>query len=137
MSSTNEARWKQRLSNFGKALSRLDEACSKDSYTDLELAGLVQTFVFCYELGWKVLKDLLFYGGFDLKIPREIIRKGFEAGYLSENDAEIFLDAVSNRHTLGHVYKEEVAQKAETLVRNNYHPMLTRLYGTLEQRRTR
>ena len=135
MSNTDETRWKQRLSNFGKALSRLDEACRKDSYTDLELAGLVQTFASCYELGWKVLKDLLFYEGFDLKIPREIIRKGFEAGYLSENDAEIFLDAVSNRNTLSHVYNEEVAQKAETLIRNDYHPMLGRLYSTLERRR--
>ncbi len=137
MSNTDEIRWKQRLDNFGKALSQLDEACAKDEYTDLERAGLVQMFEFSFELAWKVLKDLLFYEGYDLKVPREVIRKSFEVDYLDEEDCEFFLDALAKRNLLSHTYREEVAHEAERLIKSRYHPMLRRLRDTLERRRAK
>ena len=137
MSNTDERRWQQRLDNFSKALSQLEEACEQDSYTNLERAGLIQTFVFSYELGWNVLKDLLFYEGFDLHSPREVIRKGFEMQYLDEEDCESFLDAVSRRNILSHTYREEVAREAEDLIKNRYYPTLRRLRGTLEEKRAK
>jgi len=36
-------------------------------------------FEFSYELACKTLKDLLFYGGFAVNTPREVIRKALEA----------------------------------------------------------
>ena len=135
MSNTDEIRWQQRLDNFGKALSQLDEACEQDSYTNLERAGLVQTFEFSFELAWNVLKDLLFYEGYDVKVPRTVIRKSFEVDYLDEGDCEIFLDALGKRNLLSHTYQEEIALQAETLIKEQYHPMLQRLYTTLENRR--
>ena len=135
MSNTDEIRWQQRLENFGKALSQLDEACEQNSYTDLERAGLVQTFEFSFELAWNVLKDLLFYEGYDVKVPREAIRKSFEVDYLDENDCETFLDALDKRNLLSHTYREEVALQAEELIKERYHPMLRRLHATLENRR--
>lgn len=135
MSNTDEIRWQQRLDNFSKALSQLDKACEQDSYTDLERAGLVQTFEFSFELAWNVLKDLLFYEGYDVKVPREAIRKSFEVDYLDENDCETFLDALDKRNLLSHTYREEVALQAETLIKERYHPMLQRLHATLEKRR--
>ena len=136
MSNTDEIRWQQRLDNFGKALSQLDEACEQDSYTNLERAGLVQTFEFSFELAWNVLKDLLFYEGYDIKVPREVIRKSFEVDYLDEGDCEIFLDALGKRNLLSHTYQEEVALQAETLIKDQYHPMLQRLHATLEKKRS-
>ena len=135
MSNADEIRWQQRLDNFGKALSQLDKACEQDSYTDLERAGLVQIFEFSFELAWNVLKDLLFYEGYDVKVPREAIRKSFEVDYLDENDCETFLDALDKRNLLSHTYREEVALQAEALIKERYHPMLQRLYATLENRR--
>ena len=46
---STEIRWKQRFSNLESAWARLQNACSRDSYSDLELAGLVQTFEFTRE----------------------------------------------------------------------------------------
>ncbi len=135
MSNTDEIRWQQRLDNFGKALSQLDEACEQDSYTNLERAGLVQTFEFSFELAWKVLKDLLFYEGYDLTTPREVIRKSFEVDYIDEDDCEIFLDALEKRNLLSHTYREEIARQSEALIKGQYHPMLLRLYAILEKRR--
>ena len=78
MSNTDEIRWQQRLENFGKAISQLETACSRDEYSDLERAGLVQMFEFSFELAWKTLKDLLFSEGYDEKTPRSVIRRSFE-----------------------------------------------------------
>ena len=134
MTNTDERRWRQRLESFGAALARLDEACERDSYTNLERAGLVRTFAFSYELGWKVLKDLLFHDGHDLNGPREVIRQGFESGYIGEDDCETFLDAVGKRNTLSHAYRDEPAREAEALIKGRYHPMLRRLRRTLERK---
>jgi hypothetical protein len=40
---SNEDRWKQRLQNLEKAFKRLNDACQKNEYSELETAGLVQT----------------------------------------------------------------------------------------------
>ena len=134
MTSTDERRWRQRLASFGTALKRLEEACGQDSYSDLERAGLVKTFEFTFELGWKVLKDLLFYEGYDVNSPREIIRKSFEVGYISEEDCEMFLFALDTRNTLSHVYRDKLARDAVSLINGQFHPMLRRLWNTLESK---
>ncbi|MDP6542871.1 MAG: HI0074 family nucleotidyltransferase substrate-binding subunit [Phycisphaerae bacterium] len=135
MSNTDEIRWRQRLENFAKALAQLGTACDKDDYSDLERAGLVQMFEFSFELAWKVLKDLLFYEGHDVKTPREVARKSFEVEYISEADSEVFLDAISKRNLLTHTYEEEMAREAESLIKSKYYPLLRRICDTLEIKR--
>ena len=135
MSTPREQRWRQRMESFGVALERLDEACRQTSYTDLERAGLVQTFVFSYELGWKSLRDLLLFEGYDPNSPRDVIRQGFEAGYLDADDCETFLDAVGRRNLLTHTYRNETAREAEASIKSRYHPMLRRLHRALQGKR--
>lgn len=132
---TSAERWVQRLASFGAALARLDEACAKDSYTDLERAGLVQTFMFTYELGWKTLRDLLSHLGFTVNSPRDTIRQAFEAGYLDADDCEALLRALDNRNRLSHVYSGEEARDAEALIKGEYHEALGRLHLRLERSR--
>ena len=135
MSSSDERRWQQRLDNFGAALAQLTSACDRERYDDLERAGLIKTFEFCFELSWNVLKDLLFYEGYDEKVPRAAIRKGFEVDYLNENDCETLLDALDKRNLLSHAYRSDVARDAETLIKARYHPVLRRLHRTLDAKR--
>ncbi len=136
MSNTDEIRWQQRLDNFGKAIAQLEAACQQREYSDLERAGLVQMFEFSFELSWKVLKDLLFYEGYDANSPREVIRKSFEVEYISEEDSEVFLDALAKRNLLSHTYEEETALEAERLIKEQYCPLLCKVYETLERKRT-
>ncbi len=136
MSNTDEIRWQQRLENFGKALSQLEAACDKKEYSDLERAGLVQMFELSFELSWKVLKDLLFYEGYDVKSPREVVRKSFEMEYINEDDSEVFLEAIRKRNLLSHTYEEKTAREAESLIKEQYYPLLRRIYDTLESKRT-
>ena len=106
MNNSDEIRWKQRLENVGKAISRLIDACNRDQYTELEQAGLIKTFEFNFVLSWKVLKDLLYYEGHEVNRPRAIFHKGFESGYIDENNCEILLDALEKRSLFSHAYRE-------------------------------
>lgn len=131
MSNTDEARWRQRLENFGNALSQLTRACAQDRFSDLERAGLVKTFELCFELSWNVLKDLLAYEGYAVKSPRTVIRKSFEVEYIGEQDCETLLDALGKRNLMAHVYREKLAREVEILIKEQYHPVLLRLYASL------
>ena len=79
-------RWKQRLQNLNKAFSRLRHACALPEYNELEMAGLVQTYEFTFELCWKTLKDKLVYDGYSVNSPREAIRQAFGAGLIGHID---------------------------------------------------
>ena len=133
MAKRSEVRWLQRLDSFGAALAQLDEACAKDSYTNLERAGLVQTFVFTYELSWKTLQALLAFLGFTANSPRVTIRQAFEAGYLDGDDCVALLRALDNRNRLSHIYSVDEAQYAEDLIKDEYLEVLRRLQITLER----
>ena len=137
MSSTDETRWKQRLASFGLALAQLNEACAQESYSNLERAGLVKTFEFCFELSWNVLKDLLFYEGYEEKVPRSAIRRSFEVEYIDERDCELLLEALEKRNILSHAYRQSAALEAEALIKDRYHPVLVRLHATLSAKADR
>lgn len=134
MANNDEIRWQQRLENFGKALAQLEAACDQEKYSDLERAGLVQMFEFTMELAWNTLKDLLFYEGFEPRTPREVIRQAFEAGYLTEQDTETLLDALTKRNVLSHTYDQANAKEAEHLVKDCYAPVFRALYDNLRRK---
>lgn len=136
VSNADERRWQQRLDTFGTALAQLTNACDRERYEYLEQAGLIKTFEFSFELSWKVLKDLLFYEGHDVKAPRAVIRRSFEVDYIDEGDCEILLDALNKRNLLSHAHLLDVAEEAETLIKGSYHPVLLRIHQTLNARRT-
>lgn len=136
MSNSDPIRWKQRLQQFTKAEKQLSDALTNgcEVLNRLEQEGVIQRFEYTFELAWKVLKDLLFYEGFDAKSPREVIRQAFESEYLSENDTETALDALEKRNLLTHTYEEETMLEALDLIENHFQPMLTRLLKTLKKK---
>ena len=70
------------------------------------------------------------------KTPRESIRRAFEAEFLSEEDAEILLDAFDKRNLLSHTYDEGTAEKAVRLIKGDYTPILIRLRQTLQTKKS-
>ncbi|MYI07435.1 MAG: nucleotidyltransferase [Gemmatimonadetes bacterium] len=136
MSSPDERRWHQRLDTFGTVLARLTDACERESYDHLQLVGLIKTFEFSFELSWRVLMELLFHEGLDVRAPRAVIRKSFEVGYIDESDCETLVDALDKQKLMSGAYVLDAAQEAETLIRGRYHPVLVRLRHALEAMRT-
>lgn len=136
MSNSAELRWQQRFENFNKAVTLLASACEQDEYSDLERAGLVQTFEFSFELAWNTLKNLLFHEGHDPRTPRETFRTAFTAGYLTETETATALDALDKRNLLSHSYDEATAEEAVQLIRENYAPMLLSLHDRLSTKQS-
>jgi nucleotidyltransferase substrate binding protein (TIGR01987 family) len=115
-----DIRWIQRYSNFKKAFSRLDEAMSMSSLTELERNGLVQRFEFTLEIGWKVLKDFLEDQGFDFTpSPKETFRQAQAAGYIDF--------AQEMRNILSHDYSGEKFETSEKTLREIVFPALQKL----------
>jgi len=139
MSNSDPLRWKQRLQQFAKAEKRLGEALTNgyEVLNRLEQEGIIQRFEYTFELAWKVLKDLLFYEGFDVKSPREVLRQAFEAGYLDAADTETALEALAKRNLLTHTYEESIMFEALELIQNSFAPMLAKLLETLQKKSER
>ncbi|WP_116645154.1 HI0074 family nucleotidyltransferase substrate-binding subunit [Salinivibrio sp. HTSP] len=134
MTDTHLERWQLRLQNLIKAQRRLENACGQESYNELELAGLVQTFEFTFELTWKTLKDLLSYEEFDVASPRSVIRTALEANHLSSDQCETLLDALVKRNLLSHTYDEQNALEAQRLIVKHYAPVIAEIMRYLENK---
>jgi nucleotidyltransferase substrate binding protein (TIGR01987 family) len=120
---SNENRWIQRLQNLNKAFKRLEDACDQEEYNELEVAGLVQTYEFTFELCWKTLKDKLMFEGYAVNSPRETINKAFEMELLT--DVDEWLEALESRNLFSHTYEHDIAQQAIALIKDKLEPMLS------------
>ena len=127
----NEDRWIQRLQNLNKALARLDAACDRAEYSELEVAGLVQTYEFTFELCWKTLKDKLNFEGYEVNSPREVFLKAAEMGLLS--DHAVWLEALESRNIFSHTYDNEIAEQAIELIKEKFAPMLKACVARLNE----
>ncbi len=126
---TTEIRWQQRFQNYQASLRVLRQACTKSEFSDLERAGLIQLFEVSLELGWKTLKDLLEYGGFDLKSPRETLKQAFTSGYIA--DGEGWILALDGRNKFAHIYNEDIAKSSVINIKGRYLVLLVALEETL------
>jgi nucleotidyltransferase substrate binding protein (TIGR01987 family) len=127
-----EERWQQRFQNFEKAFQKLHEAVDKGEYSDLERAGLIQTFEFTFELAWKTLKDILEFEGFEVKSPRETIKQAFQAGYIK--DGAGWLDVLEKRNLMSHTYDDEVSEEVAELIQEHYYFLMAELSKTLNEK---
>lgn len=85
-------------------MSRLREACAQKAYTDLELAGLVQTVQICFELAWKLLRVFLSNLGYEEAEVRAVFRRSVEIQYIEQRDFEILMEAIETHKILSHTH---------------------------------
>lgn len=124
-----DVRWKQRFENFQKAYLFLEKAVEKESYDDLQKAGLVQSFEFTFELSWKTIKDYLEAKGMPIPYPRDVLKEAFKSGLIKEG--HLWIKMLEKRNELSNVYDEELAEKAIDIIRLQYFPELKKLYLSL------
>lgn len=77
---------------------------------DLDRAGIIQYFEFCFELSWKTLKKILNYKGEIVSNlgPRDLFR--ISAKYNLIRDPELWFGFLEDRNLSSHTYKEATAQ---------------------------
>ena len=127
-----DIRYKQRFNNFEKSFSLLKSGLEVEDATILEKAGVIQFFEMSFELAWKLMKDYLNFQGYDIKTPREAIKKGFELELI--DDGKIWLEALTDRNLTVHTYDEAQAEEIYERIRDRYFPLLESLHETFKEK---
>ncbi len=115
-----DIRWKQRFSNYQKALGQLEKFIEKGDLNELEEQGLVQAFEYTYELAWNVMKDYFTYEQADENITgsRDAIRLAFKRGLVV--DGENWMDMIVSRVKSSHTYNEDTANEIVAKILTSY-----------------
>jgi nucleotidyltransferase substrate binding protein (TIGR01987 family) len=112
-----DIRWKQRFSNYKKALPHLNgavDAAKTRTLSDLEQQGLVKAFEFTFELAWNVMKDFLTMQGITGIIgSKDAVRYALKAELISAG--EVWMRMINDRNRSSHTYDESTK---ESLVRH-------------------
>ena len=121
-----DVRWKQRYSNFMKALSSFEEFILKKNLSKLELQGLVKSFEYTYELAWNTLKDFLEHQGeTNIVGPKDVIKRAFKVGIIA--NGQTWIDMIESRNRTSHIYNEEVAQEIAKAIVEKYYGAFSEL----------
>lgn len=121
-----DIRWKQRLSNYNKAIATLKSAVDlskKRELSDLEKQGTIQGFEFCFELAWNVMKDYLEEKGIGGIIgSKDAIRHAHKNNLI--DDGQIWMDMLRDRNLASHVYDEVTANALFSVIINSYYAQM-------------
>ena len=91
------------LSDYKKALGNLEDALSTEATSDLEKAGCIQYFEFCFELSWKSIQALAREQGcLDCNSPKACLKQAFANHWLE--DEILWLEMLSDRNRMSHTY---------------------------------
>lgn len=120
-SSTKRLRAEDGLYNFNNALEKFNAVIEMENeikaqgFEDMYLDLIVKRFEFTFEMGWKALKRLLEFLGFEAKSPRMVFQEGYAQGLIK--DEAVWLDMIEQRNLTSHVYDEyqikEILNKTE------------------------
>jgi nucleotidyltransferase substrate binding protein (TIGR01987 family) len=122
----SDIRWKQRFSNYKRALTQLGEFLEKKELNKLEKQGLIQAFEYTHELAWKTLADFLKErGNTDIFGSKDATREAFNLGLISEGD--IWMDMIKSRNLTSHTYNEEISQMIVQHIQDLYYDAFKKL----------
>jgi nucleotidyltransferase substrate binding protein (TIGR01987 family) len=127
-----DVRWKQRFSNYKKALSQLTKFMQHTSLNELEKQGLIQAFEYTHELAWKTLSDFMkSKGNVDIFGSKDATREAFHLNLL--DNGEVWMEMILSRNMTSHTYNEETTKKIIEAIINHYYPAFMALETRLEQ----
>lgn len=102
----------KRFEQYQKHLQVLQRANKEDLENEFIISGIIDKFFVQFELGWKVLKQLLQYEGKEISrsgSPRDIIKAAYACfDFLEERT---WLCMLQKRNDTAHIYNEEAARQ--------------------------
>ena len=115
---------------FGKALAALQVAVDTDSGDKKSRDSILLSFVFSFEMAWKLLKAALVADGASPPdYAAAVIKAAFTARLLT--DADLWVDLREARNDVSHAYDEQRAIAIAELVKARALPALTLLLTSL------
>lgn len=127
-----DIRWKQRFSNYKKALSQLTKFIDKGDLNELEKQGLIQAFEYTHELAWNLLKDYLQDQGVqNITGSKDSVRAAFKVGLIE--DGESWMDMIKDRNQTVHTYNEATAEAIITNIETRFFALFVALGEKMQE----
>ena len=125
----------KRYDAFVRHLEVLRQAHTQDLTNEFIISGIIDKFFIQFELGWKLLKDLLHYEGLTVAAsgsPRTIIKEA----YLLYDflDEETWLCMLRARNDVTHIYNSALAQNLVGDILTQYIPAFRAMETGLGER---
>lgn len=111
----------KKFDQYVSHLRILSRAFDEDLTNDFIVSGIIDKYYIQFELGWKVLKELLRYEGAnqaETGSPREIIKTAY--AYYDFIDESVWLGMLRDRNDTTHIYSEEAARQLVNKVLDSY-----------------
>ncbi len=138
MDNKHDICWHQRLQNFQKALSQLNEDAeifNQRELSRIEKQGLIKAFEFTYELSWTVIKDYFYnQGNNSITGARDAIREAFQQGLIV--DGETWMEMIKSRNRTSNTYNEDTANQIASKIVNSYVILFINFGNKMEQIRS-
>lgn len=109
----------KRFEEFSKHLEVLKRANEQDFSNEFIISGIIDKFYIEFELGWKVLKEMLKYEGVAEAVtgsPRTIIKAAYK--YYDFIEEDTWLGMLRERNDTTYIYNEDAAKQ---LLQNILH----------------
>lgn len=132
-----DIRWHQRLENFHKAFSELNEAVELSrtrTLTKLEKQGLIQVFEYTHELAWNTIKDFFVdQGNTNIAGSKDATREAFKVGLIENGEG--WMDMIASRNQTSHTYNQETADLIVNKILSLYFDLFKKLLSDLDSRK--
>lgn len=147
-----DIRWIQRLSNYDRALSKLNkivdyikgqssadnspEARESPHYIldDIIRQALIKSFEYTHELAWNVMKDYAFYqGNAAVGGSRDATREALQIHIIE--DGQVWMEMIASRNKTTHTYNEAVAEEIFDKIINAYQAAFMAFRRTMREKR--
>lgn len=129
-----DIRWRQRFSNYQKALAQLTEGVELYKHRPLsriERQGLIKAFEFTHEMAWNTMRDYFAYqGNASLMGSRDATREAFNKGMVI--DGQGWMDMIKRRNQSVHTYNEETADAIIQDIVQRFHGLFLQLAEKLQ-----
>lgn len=129
----------KKFDNFVSHLNVLERAKDEDINNEFIVSGIIDKFSIQFELGWKVLKELLKYEGNSVAntgSPREILKASYFVYDFIDEDT--WLSMLKSRNDMTHIYDKKAAEDLVKIILKEYIPCFQKMkenvlkqYGTV------
>lgn len=124
----------KKYDNYVSHLNVLKQADKEQLDNAFIISGIINKFSIQFELGWKVLKELLAYEGSSAAAtgsPRGIIKEAYTVYPFF--DGELWLDMLKDRNDRAHIYDGNAAGELVERILSCYIPEFIRLERELNR----
>lgn len=125
----------KKLDHYRANLEVLSTAGQQDLENEFVIGGIIDKFMIQFELGWKVLKELLQYEGRSEArsgSPREILKAAFQVYDFVDED--VWIAMLRDRNNMSHIYDGNAARRLALTIIDTYIPAFQRMEREIVKR---